>query len=60
MVTFLKHETSDCIETLVLAGAKYVDCIFTNKVTSTPHLAHLYMEKCIYMPNLFFSEGHAV
>jgi protein O-GlcNAc transferase len=37
-----------------------VDYIFTDKVTSPPELAYLYTEKFIYLPNHFFSKGHAV
>jgi protein O-GlcNAc transferase len=37
-----------------------VDYIFTDKVTSPPELADLYTEKFIYLPNHFFSKGHAV
>jgi protein O-GlcNAc transferase len=47
-------------EYLGTSGAQYVDYIFTDRVTSPPHLADLYTEKFIYMPNHFFSKGHAV
>jgi protein O-GlcNAc transferase len=39
---------------------QYVDYLFTDKVTSPERLTHLYTEKFIYMPNHFFSKGHAV
>lgn len=47
-------------EYLGTSGATYVDYIFTDKVTSPPHLEHLYTEKFIYLPNHFFSKGHRV
>lgn len=47
-------------EYLGTSGAKYVDYIFTDKVTSPPESKHLYTEKFIYLPNHFFSKGHAV
>jgi protein O-GlcNAc transferase len=47
-------------EYLGTSGATYVDYLFTDQVTSPPHLEHLYTEKMIYMPNHFFSKGHAV
>jgi protein O-GlcNAc transferase len=47
-------------EYLGTSGAQYVDYIFTDKVASPPHLEHLYTEKFIYLPNHFFSKGHAV
>ncbi|CAB9515534.1 peptide N-acetylglucosaminyltransferase 110 kDa subunit [Seminavis robusta] len=47
-------------EYLGTSGAQYVDYLFTDKVSSPPHLQHLYAEKLIYMPNHFFSKGHAV
>jgi protein O-GlcNAc transferase len=47
-------------EYLGTSGAQYVDYIFSDKITSPPHLAHLYTEKIIYLPNHFFSKGHAV
>jgi protein O-GlcNAc transferase len=42
------------------SGATYVDYMFTDGVASPEHLDHLYTEKFIYMPNHFFSKGHAV
>eukprot|EP00980_Cylindrotheca_fusiformis_P017588 scaffold5517_cov135-Cylindrotheca_fusiformis.AAC.18 len=42
------------------SGATYVDYIFTDKIASPEHLSHLYTEKFIYLPNHFFSKGHAV
>lgn len=47
-------------EYLGTSGAQFVDYLFTDKVTSPPHLQHLYVEKLIYLPNHFFSKGHAV
>ena len=47
-------------EYLGTSGAKYVDYIFTDKATSPPESARLYTEKFIYLPNHFFSKGHAV
>jgi protein O-GlcNAc transferase len=47
-------------EYLGTSGAKYVDYIFTDKTTSPPETAKLYTEKFIYLPNHFFSKGHAV
>jgi len=48
-------------EFLGTSGAHYVDYLFTDTVTSPPHLAdQLYTEKLIYLPNHFFSKGHAV
>lgn len=47
-------------EYLGTSGAHYVDYLFTDKVTSPPHLQSLYTEKLIYMPNHFFSKGHAM
>lgn len=47
-------------EYLGTSGAKYVDYIFTDKTTTPRHLEDLYTEKLIYLPNHFFSKGHAV
>jgi len=47
-------------EYLGTSGAQFVDYLFTDIVTSPPHLAELYVEKLIYLPNHFFSKGHAV
>jgi len=47
-------------EYLGTSGAKYVDYIFSDKITSPPESAGLYTEKLIYLPNHFFSKGHAV
>jgi protein O-GlcNAc transferase len=47
-------------EYLGTSGARYVDYLFTDKVSSPEHLQKLYTEKLIYMPNHFFSKGHAV
>lgn len=35
-------------------------CCFREQVVSPPHLADLFTEKFIYLPNHFFSKGHAV
>lgn len=42
------------------SGAYYVDYLFTDHVSSPPHLESLYTEKLIYLPNHFFSKGHAM
>mmetsp|Transcript_64687 Transcript_64687/g.131552 ORF Transcript_64687/g.131552 Transcript_64687/m.131552 type:complete len:825 (+) Transcript_64687:183-2657(+) len=47
-------------EFLGTSGGLYVDYIVSDKVTSPPELAHLYSEDFIYLPNHFFSKGHAV
>jgi len=47
-------------EYLGTSGATFVDYLFTDKVTSPEKLQHLYVEKLIYLPNHFFSKGHAV
>jgi protein O-GlcNAc transferase len=47
-------------EYLGTSGAQYVDYIFSDQVTSPPHLKDLYTEKIMYLPNHFFSKGHAV
>eukprot|EP00934_Nitzschia_sp_Nitz4_P005707 Nitzschia sp. Nitz4//scaffold46_size129759//34//2598//NITZ4_003478-RA/size129759-snap-gene-0.0-mRNA-1//1//CDS//3329552526//5697//frame0 len=48
-------------EYLGTSGAKYVDYLFSDKIVSPPSLVDdLYTEKIIYMPNHFFSKGHAV
>jgi protein O-GlcNAc transferase len=47
-------------EYLGTSGALYVDYLFTDLVSSPPHLQHLYTEKLIYLPNHFFSKGHAM
>jgi len=47
-------------EYLGTSGAQYVDYLFSDKISSPPHLQHLYTEKLIYLPNHFFSKGHAV
>lgn len=46
-------------EYLGTSGAQYVDYLFSDVVTSPPELHHLYTEKLIYLPNHFFSKGHA-
>lgn len=47
-------------EFLMTSGAQYIDYIVTDKVVSPPRLEHLYTEKFMYLPNHFFSKGHAV
>ena len=47
-------------EFLMTSGAQYFDYIVTDMVTSPPRLESLYAEKFIYLPNHFFSKGHAV
>ena len=47
-------------EFLGTSGATYIDYIVTDQVTSPPELEYLYTEKFIYLPNHFFSKGHAV
>lgn len=46
-------------EYLGSSGALYVDYLFSDIVTSPPETHHLYTEKLIYLPNHFFSKGHA-
>lgn len=46
-------------EYLGTSGAQYVDYLFTDLVTSPRELEGLYTEKLIYLPNHFFSKGHA-
>mmetsp|Transcript_9801 Transcript_9801/g.20784 ORF Transcript_9801/g.20784 Transcript_9801/m.20784 type:complete len:809 (+) Transcript_9801:110-2536(+) len=47
-------------EFLGTSGGQYVDYIVADKVTSPPHLSDLYTEQFLYLPNHFFSKGHAV
>jgi protein O-GlcNAc transferase len=47
-------------EFLMTSGAQYIDYIITDKVVSPLRLEHLYTEKFIYLPNHFFSKGHAL
>ena len=47
-------------EFLGTSGATYVDYLFSDEITSPPNLDYLYTEKLIYLPNHFFSKGHAV
>ena len=47
-------------EYLGTSGAKYVDYLFTDEIASPPDKVHLYTEKLIWMPNHFFSKGHAL
>lgn len=47
-------------EFLMTSGAQYVDYIVTDRVVSPLQLQSLYTEKFIYLPNHFFSKGHAV
>jgi protein O-GlcNAc transferase len=46
-------------EYLGTSGAKYVDYLFTDATTTLPDKEYLYTEKLIWMPNHFFSKGHA-
>lgn len=46
-------------EYLGTSGGLYVDYLFTDLISSPPETQHLYTEKLIYMPNHFFSKGHA-
>lgn len=46
-------------EYLGSSGALYVDYLFSDLVTTPPETQHLYTEKIIYLPNHFFSKGHA-
>ena len=47
-------------EFLMTSGAQYIDYIITDKVVSPPQLEHLYLENFLYLPNHFFSKGHAM
>lgn len=47
-------------EFLMTSGAQYVDYIITDEVVSPLSSEHLYTEKFLYLPNHFFSKGHAV
>jgi len=47
-------------EFLGTSGGLYVDYIITDMVTSPPANKDLYTEQFIYLPNHFFSKGHAV
>lgn len=47
-------------EFLMTSGAQYVDYIITDKVVSPLSSEYLYTEKFLYLPNHFFSKGHAV
>lgn len=46
-------------EYLGTSGAHFVDYLFTDLITTPPNLTHLYTEKLIWLPNHFFSKGHA-
>jgi protein O-GlcNAc transferase len=46
-------------EYLGTSGALYVDYIFSDLISSPPETQKFYTEKIIYMPNHFFSKGHA-
>jgi protein O-GlcNAc transferase len=41
-------------------GGEYIDYIITDRTTSPEEFQEYYTEKFIYMPNHFFSKGHAV
>jgi protein O-GlcNAc transferase len=47
-------------EFLMTSGAQYIDYIITDNVVSPRSLEHLYTEKFLYLPNHFFSKGHAM
>lgn len=47
-------------EYLGTSGSHHVDYLITDEVTSPPHLQSLYTDKLIYLPNHFFSKGHAM
>ncbi len=47
-------------EFLMTSGAQYVDYIVTDKNVSPLELEGLYTEKFLWMPNHFFSKGHAM
>jgi len=47
-------------EYLGTTGAQYIDYIITDRITSPEHLEDFNTEKFMYMPNHFFSKGHAV
>jgi len=47
-------------EFLMTSGAQYVDYIVTDEVVSPMRLEGLYTEKFLYLPDHFFSKGHAV
>lgn len=47
-------------EFLGTSGATYVDYHISDIHTSPPEKDYLYTEKLIYLPNHFFSKGHAV
>jgi protein O-GlcNAc transferase len=46
-------------EYLGTSGAQYVDYIFSDTIASPLDSHNLYTEKIIYLPNHFFSKGHA-
>jgi len=47
-------------EFLMTSGAQYIDYIITDKNVSPLHLEGLYTEKFLWLPNHFFSKGHAM
>jgi len=47
-------------EYLGTSGALHTDYLFSDQVTSPIYTQHLYTEKLIYLPNHFFSKGHAL
>jgi len=47
-------------EFLMTSGAQYMDYIITDKIVSPLRLEGLYTEKFIWLPNHFFSKGHAM
>ena len=46
-------------EFLGTSGAVYVDYLITDEITTPVSREHLFTEKFIFMPNHFFSKGHA-
>jgi hypothetical protein len=47
-------------EFLMTSGAQYIDYIVTDKIVSPVELEGLYTEKFLWLPNHFFSKGHAM
>jgi len=47
-------------EFLLTSGAQYIDYIITDKIVSPLRLEGLYTEKFLWLPNHFFSKGHAM
>jgi protein O-GlcNAc transferase len=47
-------------EFLMTSGAQYIDYIVTDKIVSPVESEGLYTEKFLWLPNHFFSKGHAM